>query len=274
MNYIDVYKMIKQANEYVTKAGDTLSQIAANNNIKTTDLAKWNNITDPNKIGVGQKLRLTAPTTPQQVPIYNRIQIQPGMTMGGLAKTYNTSVDHLARVNHITNPNNITAGKYMLVPTGQMTGTAKTTTQPVQPKQTPAKFDVNTPLSDELANKVMNNLWIAESGKGKWLTNNKSSASGHFHWTNATWKDFQKANPNDTAGMTKANLNDYNTASKFQLMKLKSDALKYQKATGKPATEQALYAIHYGGFGGRNTPGAINYSNMLSAPDFAKNSGY
>jgi hypothetical protein len=125
-----------------------------------------------------------------------------------------------------------------------------------------------------LANKVMNNLWIAESGKGKWLTNNKSSASGHFHWTNATWKDFQKANPNDTAGMTKASLNDYDTASKFQLMKLKSDALRYQKATGKPATEQALYAIHYGGFGGRNTPGAINYSNMLSAPDFAKSRGY
>lgn len=45
---------------YTVKAGDTLSQIAADNNLTTSDLAKANNLTNADLILVGQTLKLTA----------------------------------------------------------------------------------------------------------------------------------------------------------------------------------------------------------------------
>ena len=128
------------------------------------------------------------------------------MTLGGIAKQHNTTVDHLAKVNHIKDINKIQANKTLLVPAVE-------------------KFDVNTPLDDTVANNVADVLWTMESGRGKWLSNKNSTASGHFHWLNGTWQDFQKKYPKETAGMTKANLDDYETALKFQKMKLADDAL-------------------------------------------------
>jgi lipoprotein NlpD len=46
---------------YTIDKGDTLYSIATKNGLDYRDLAKWNNIEDPDKIGVGQVLRLTAP---------------------------------------------------------------------------------------------------------------------------------------------------------------------------------------------------------------------
>lgn len=43
---------------YVIKAGDTLSAVGARYGVKWQDIAKWSNITDPNKIEVGQKVYL------------------------------------------------------------------------------------------------------------------------------------------------------------------------------------------------------------------------
>ena len=212
MNYIDVFKMMKEAAE-------------------------------------------AAPVA-KPVPIYNYHTIAPGSTLGGIAKQYKTTVDHLAKVNKIPDVNKIQANKKILVPTGQFLG------------QQPAKFDVNTPLDDTVANNVADVLWTMESGRGKWLSNKNSTASGHFHWLNGTWQDFQKKYPKETTGMTKANLDDYETALKFQKMKLADDALRYQKATGKQVTDKDLYAIHYGGFGGRNSQGALDYAAKVTNPKY------
>ena len=43
-------------NTYTVKAGDTLSKIARDNNVSIQDLMKKNNISDPNKISIGQQL--------------------------------------------------------------------------------------------------------------------------------------------------------------------------------------------------------------------------
>ena len=50
-----------QVDKYTVARGDTLSSIARKNGLDYRDLAKWNNIEDPDQIHVGQKLRLTAP---------------------------------------------------------------------------------------------------------------------------------------------------------------------------------------------------------------------
>ncbi|MGW1185885.1 LysM peptidoglycan-binding domain-containing protein [Streptomyces drozdowiczii] len=46
---------------YTVKSGDTLSEIAAAHGTTTTALASLNGIKDPNKLGAGQKLKLSAP---------------------------------------------------------------------------------------------------------------------------------------------------------------------------------------------------------------------
>lgn len=50
-----------EANFYVVQKGDTLLKIAAANKLAVRDLAAWNNIENPNKVEVGQRLRVVPP---------------------------------------------------------------------------------------------------------------------------------------------------------------------------------------------------------------------
>lgn len=47
-------------NVYTVRPGDTLGAIASRYSVAVSDLARWNGIADPNRIEVGQVLRLTA----------------------------------------------------------------------------------------------------------------------------------------------------------------------------------------------------------------------
>jgi lipoprotein NlpD len=46
---------------YKVKPGDTLGRIAASNNQNWRDIVRWNNLANPNRIVVGQTLRIVAP---------------------------------------------------------------------------------------------------------------------------------------------------------------------------------------------------------------------
>lgn len=46
---------------YVVEKGDTLYGIASSRDVTAADLARWNDISDPRRMRVGQELRLTAP---------------------------------------------------------------------------------------------------------------------------------------------------------------------------------------------------------------------
>ncbi|MCR6597668.1 N-acetylmuramoyl-L-alanine amidase [Bacillus halotolerans] len=54
---------------YTVKKGDTLSKIAKEHGVSVANLQSWNNIKDPNKITVGQKLKLTGSGTSSTKPI-------------------------------------------------------------------------------------------------------------------------------------------------------------------------------------------------------------
>ncbi len=51
-----------EANFYVVQKGDTLSRIAVAQRQSVKDLTAWNSLADPNKVEVGQRLRIVPPT--------------------------------------------------------------------------------------------------------------------------------------------------------------------------------------------------------------------
>ncbi|VVD97769.1 LysM peptidoglycan-binding domain-containing protein [Pandoraea horticolens] len=56
------------AGSYRVQSGDTLYGIARSNNASTADLVRWNGLTDPDKIEVGQVLRVVPPAGSSSAP--------------------------------------------------------------------------------------------------------------------------------------------------------------------------------------------------------------
>ncbi|CFB60859.1 peptidoglycan DD-metalloendopeptidase family protein [Pandoraea apista] len=56
------------AGSYRVQSGDTLYGIARSNNASTADLVRWNGLTDPDKIEVGQVLRVVPPAGTSRAP--------------------------------------------------------------------------------------------------------------------------------------------------------------------------------------------------------------
>lgn len=102
---------------YTVKSGDTLSSIAAKYNTTYQTLAKNNNISDPNKIYVGQKIKISNAskdkTNKQTAKTYT---VKSGDTLSSIAKKYNTTYQSLAKHNGITNPNIIHVGQKIKIP--------------------------------------------------------------------------------------------------------------------------------------------------------------
>ncbi len=102
---------------YTVVRGDTLSSIARTFNTSVSVLADLNNISNPNLISVGEILKVPASSTPG-VRIYTVVR---GDTLSSIARRYNTSVLTLVAINNITNPNLISVGQTLTLPTDTST---------------------------------------------------------------------------------------------------------------------------------------------------------
>lgn len=103
-NGTDVYS---QDMIYVVKSGDTLSNIANKYNITYQALASYNNITNPDIISVGQKIKI-----PKTI-VYT---VKSGDTLSSIAYKYGTTYQVLAKYNNITDPNVISVGQKIKIP--------------------------------------------------------------------------------------------------------------------------------------------------------------
>ena len=99
---------------YTVKSGDTLSRIAANNNVTLKDLLAANPaIKNASLIYVGQKI--TIPTTK-----FVNYTVKSGDTFWGIARKYEISVDELRKANpQITNISMIYVGQIVMIPDTQ-----------------------------------------------------------------------------------------------------------------------------------------------------------
>lgn len=119
---------------YVVRAGDTLARIAARYGVSVSALARTNNITNPNRIYIGQRLAIPggsgSPSTPapSPAPVTGGVYIvQPGDTLSKIAVRHNTTVAALIAANGITNPDRIWVGQRLRIGGGSATAPAPAT---------------------------------------------------------------------------------------------------------------------------------------------------
>lgn len=107
-------KSAKKANNttvtYTVKSGDTFSGIAKKYGTTVANLQKLNSIKNPNKIYVGQKLKISGNVSTKQY-----YTVKSGDTLSEIAAKYKTSVNRLVSLNGIKNPNLIRVGQKLRV---------------------------------------------------------------------------------------------------------------------------------------------------------------
>jgi LysM repeat protein len=100
---------------YKVVSGDTLSEIAIQFGTTTKALQLLNKLDNPNKIYVGQVLKVTGSAS--KPPDLGKYKIQNGDTLTVLAKRHHTNVDYLLHINpSIKNPNKIYVGQVINIP--------------------------------------------------------------------------------------------------------------------------------------------------------------
>ncbi len=128
-----------QATSYTVVAGDTLNSIAARFGTTAEAIAQLNSLADPNALMLGQKLQIpagaaagtsggTSGTTGSTTGGStggttttggaNTYTVQQGDTLGRIALRYDTTVQELVRLNNLSNPDAISVGQKLIVPSG------------------------------------------------------------------------------------------------------------------------------------------------------------
>ena len=104
---------------YTVHPGDTLSGIAARLGMSTSSLARINGMADPNLILPGEVIHLTgSPSSADPGAGFAGYTVQAGDTLDALARRFDTTVQELAALNHIADPNLILTGQTLKVPAG------------------------------------------------------------------------------------------------------------------------------------------------------------
>lgn len=102
---------------YTVKRGNTLSQIANAYGVSINHIVEMNHIKNPNLIYPGEKLRITESTNTSLNPVLqnNYYTVQKGDTLWAIARKYGVTVQYLANLNGISNPNLIYPGQIIKV---------------------------------------------------------------------------------------------------------------------------------------------------------------
>ena len=101
---------------YTIKSGDSLSAIAAKFNTTVAELQRLNGITNPDKIYVGQVIKVKTTGVESSVGgTVTTYTVVLGDTLSGIATRFGTTVSALQSLNGISNPNQIYAGQVIKV---------------------------------------------------------------------------------------------------------------------------------------------------------------
>ena len=101
---------------HTVRAGQTLAAIAVRYRVPMRRIADDNHLPDPDRITVGQRLRITAAPP-------DTVVISPGVTLTGIARAHHLSVNALMVLNPaLTDPDRILAGAGLRLPVAATAG--------------------------------------------------------------------------------------------------------------------------------------------------------
>ena len=101
--------------KYIIKKGDTLSKIAKNYGVTIQDIVRWNNIKNQNLIYAGSTLTIYKYNENGNNNQEIKYRVSKGDTLSGIALKYGTTVNRIAQINGIKNPNLIYAGQILRI---------------------------------------------------------------------------------------------------------------------------------------------------------------
>src|SRR5436190_19231842 len=103
---------------YTVRPGDSLSVVAKRLGTTVAVLAKANGIVDPDRVKVGQVLRLSpaAAPSPSAPAAPSTYVIKKGDSLSVVAKRLGITVDALAKANKVANLDRITLGQSLVIP--------------------------------------------------------------------------------------------------------------------------------------------------------------
>lgn len=101
------------ASTYTIKKGDTLYSIASKYNTTVEAIKSANNLTNPT-LSIGQQLIIPAQTSGETITT-RLYTIKKGDTLYNIAKTFNTSVTEIKKLNNLTS-NILTIGEELIIP--------------------------------------------------------------------------------------------------------------------------------------------------------------
>jgi lysozyme len=82
--------------KYTVRSGDTLSEIASSHGVSSADLKRWNGISDPRSLRVGQVLTIQGDAS-----AWTSHTVKRGDTLGGIASRYGVAIGDLRSWNNI-----------------------------------------------------------------------------------------------------------------------------------------------------------------------------
>lgn len=111
----NTYPFLETTVRYRVRKGDTLGKIARLYHTTVTELTKINHIENPNLIYVNQILKIPVDDEQKDSDISIFYTIRPGDTLFHIARQYHTTVEALARQNHINSPDLIYPGQQLKI---------------------------------------------------------------------------------------------------------------------------------------------------------------
>lgn len=100
---------------HIVESGDTLGAIAKKYDLAVADLVKWNEIDDPDKITVGQKIELSGHEMPEPEGDQTYI-VQPGDTVSEIAEKFGLRWIDIGVYNKLEDIDLIIAGQELIIP--------------------------------------------------------------------------------------------------------------------------------------------------------------
>lgn len=126
---------------YIVKTGDTVHSIARRHQVSANDLMAWNGISDPTKLGIGEKLAVSG-TKKSPVIKTSGYTVSKGDTFYSIARRHKISVSKLRSLNPGVSTQLISPGQVLQVTGTPAAPSKKTINKPVTIAQKSKKPEI------------------------------------------------------------------------------------------------------------------------------------